>query len=141
MALATLMTYEVRTTGSDTQCSGGFKSSASGTDYSQQNAAQFSGTDLTVNAVTNTIVTSATHNFVAADVGNTINITAGTGFTIGIYEIVSVASNSATLDRSPGATSITGGTWWEGGSFVSTGKAGSVMVAGNTLYINIGRRY
>jgi len=110
MALASAFVWEVRTTGSDTQCSGGFKAGASGTDYSNQDAAQFSGTNLAIDLTTNTKVTSATHNFVAADVGNTIQITAGVGYTTGVYEIISVASNAATLDRSPGAVGLTGGT-------------------------------
>jgi hypothetical protein len=138
MALSSAVTWEIRTTGSDTQCGGGFKTGASGTDYSQQAAAQFSGTDLVVDATTNTKVTSATHNFVAADVGNLIQITAGSGWTTGFYEIVSVASNAATLDRSPAATGTTGGTWWEGGALASIGKVGGAIVTGNTVYIKSG---
>src|SRR6266568_1510943 len=138
MALSSVITWEVRTTGSDTQCAGGFKTGATGTDYSQQTAAQFSGTDLVIDATTNTKVTSATHNFVAADVGNLIQITAGVGYTTGFYEIVSVASNAATLDRSPGAVGLTGGTWWEGGALASPGMAGGAKVAGNQVWIKAG---
>ena len=63
-------------------------------------------TDLTIDASVNTKVISATHNFVAGDVGKYINITAqssGTSWTLGYYKIVSTASNAATLDRSPAA--------------------------------------
>lgn len=138
MSLSSLITWEVRTTGNDAQCSGGFKSGATGTDYSQQNAAQFSGSNLVVDASVNTKVTSASHNFVAADVGNLIQITAGSGWTTGFYEIVSVASNAATLDRSPAATSTTGGTWWEGGAMGTPGKVAGVKVAGNDVWIKAG---
>lgn len=139
MSLSAIMIYEVRTTGSDTQCSGGFNPTAGGTDYTLQSAAQFSGTDLVINATTNTIVTSATHNFVSADVGNTIRVTgAGTGFVITTYEIISVSANAATLDRSPGPVGSTGGVWWEGGAFASPGKAAGVMNAGNDMFIKAG---
>ncbi len=140
MALSTLTVFEVRPGGADTN-GGGFVDGASGTDYSQQDAAQFSGIDLAIDATTNTKVTSPTHNFVATDVGNIFQITAGTGFTIGFYQIVSVASNAATLDRSAGTLGSTGGTWAEGGALASVGKVGSagnfavyVYNAGSTVY-------
>lgn len=135
MALSAAIVWEVRSAGSDTLCSGGFKAGATGTDYSQQNAAQYNATDLVVDAVTNTKVTSASHSFVAADVGNILRITAGAGWTTGFYEIVSVASGAATLDRSPAATGTTGGTYYVGGAFASPGQAGGAKVAGNTVYI------
>src|ERR1019366_10060543 len=72
-----------------------------GTDYSQQNSAQYSGTDGT--AASTAAFTSASHSFVSADVGNLVNIASGSGFTAGFYTIVSVATGIATLDRSPGA--------------------------------------
>ena len=58
---------------------------------------------LSIDATVNTKVTDSGHNFVAADVGRYISITAGTGWTLGYYKIMSVASNAATLDRSPSA--------------------------------------
>src|SRR5207244_11903180 len=82
------------------------------------------------------------HNFVAADVGNLIQITAGTGYTTGFYKIVSVASNAATLDRAPGAVGLTGGTWWEGGALASPGQAAAVVnagVAGTVVYAASGQ--
>src|SRR4051812_11531766 len=112
-ALPSGTVFEVWSTGSDTLNGGCFVAGASGTDYPQQAAAQFSGPGLAVDATTNTVVSSASHAFVAADVGNCIQITAGTGFTTGFYQVVSVASNAATLDRSPAATGTTGGTWKE----------------------------
>lgn len=135
MALSVATTWEVRTTGSDTLCSGGFVTGATGTDYSQQSAAQYNATDLTIDATLNTKVTSASHNFVSTDVGNILRITAGAGFTVGCYQIVSVASNAATLDRSPGSVGTAGGTYYVGGAFASPGQAGAFAVAGNVIYI------
>lgn len=70
-------------------------------------------TDLTIDATLSTKVTSAAHNFVAGDVNKWIMVTAGTGWIIGLYQIVSTASNAATLDRSP-VTSIAAATGHSG---------------------------
>jgi len=106
-------------------------------DYTQQNAAQFSGTDLVVDATTNTKVTSATHTFTPADVGNWIRITAGAGFTTGWYQINSVAGGAATLDSSPAAVGTTGGTWALGGAVLITDLP-NAMVASNQAYVKAG---
>ncbi len=137
MAISALAQFEVRTTGVDTN-GGGFVAGATGTDFSQQDAAQSSGTDLVVDATLNTKVTSATHNFVAADVGNLIQITAGAGWTTGFYQVLSVASNAATLDRSPAATSTTGGTWALGGGLATIAKALTGWVAQNIIWVKKG---
>jgi hypothetical protein len=137
VGLSATMVWEIRSAGSDNS-GGGFKAGASGTDYSQQNAAQFSGTNLAVDAVTNTVVSSATHNFVAADVGNVIQVTAGAGWTVGFYEILSVAANKATLDRSPAAAGTTGGTWAEGGALATVNKCNGAKVTGNKAWIKAG---
>lgn len=70
-----------------------------------------SHSDLVVDAVTNTIVTSASYTFVSGDVGRTLNVTSGTGWTVGAYTINSVASGAATLSSSPAATGTTGGVY------------------------------
>jgi len=135
MALPAATVWEVRpATGSDNN-GGGFVAGASGTDYSQQDSAQYNATDLAVDSSVNTKVTSATHNFVSADVGNLIHITAGSGWTQGFYEIVSVASNAATLDRSPASVSTTGGTYAVGGALATISKAYGSAVGCNTIYI------
>lgn len=134
MTIAAGTIWEVRSTGSDNN-GGGFVSGASGSDYSQQASAQYSASDLVVDASTNTIVTSATHNFVGADVGNLLHITSGAGWTAGFYQIVSVASNAATLDRSPAATSTTGGSYSVGGALVTLSTVNSNLVEGNTIYV------
>lgn len=137
MALSSNTQWEVRTTGADTN-GGGFKATGTGTDYSQQDAAQFSGTDLVIDAVTNTKVTSVGHSFVSSDVGNLIQISAGTGFTTGFFEVVSVSGGAATLDRSAGTLGSTGGTWALGGAVATPGKIGGVLVAGNVAYVKAG---
>ena len=82
-------------------------------------------TDLAVDGTLNTKVTSASYNFVAADVGSWLDITAGGAWTGGRYVIVSVAANAATLASSPAAVSSTTGT------FV-TGRGKIVFVEGAT---------
>jgi len=137
-ALSANTTLEVRPGGNDLN-GGGFVTGATGTDYSVQDAAQFSGTDLASANGTSTspVVTSGVHNFVAADVGNIIQITAGASWMVGFYQIVSVASNAATLDRACGtAATLTVGAWAEGGALASIGQAGAaVTVAGMRVFV------
>jgi hypothetical protein len=66
MALPTTTVIEVRTTGNDSN-GGGFVAGASGTDYSQQNSAQYTFSNLASSNATSSspTVTSASHNFVA----------------------------------------------------------------------------
>lgn len=135
MALSANTVWEIRSGGSDNN-GGGFVAGASGVDYSQQNAAQFSGTDLVIDGTLNTKVTSASHTFDANDVGNIIQVRAGTNFTVGFYQIVSVASGAATLDRAVGTAGSTGGTWAEGGAMGTPGKVAKdcATVAGMIVY-------
>lgn len=134
MALSAAIEWDVRSGGSDNN-GGGFKSGASGTDRSQQTAAHASGTNLTVDAVTNTDVAPDGYTPAAADVGNVIQITAGAGFTAGFYEIASIQSGKWRLDRSPAATGTSGATWAIGGALATPGKAGQAHVAGNTIWL------
>ena len=129
--LSVLTAWEVRPgVGLDTN-GGCYVTGSSGTDYSQQNAAQYAFTDLA--SVSSLVVSSASHNFVAADVGNCINITAGTGFTPGVYQIVSVLANQATLDASPGTVGV-GGTYAVGGALATPAFAYASAVSQNTIY-------
>lgn len=132
MALPATSVFEIHQAGSDAN-GGGFSSGGTGTDYSQQDAAQFSGTNLASDGSGN--VSSVTHNFVSTDVDNFLNITAGTGLTVGVYRIISVAANKATLDRTPGASG-SAGTWAVGGAFATIGKALALMILnGMTCYV------
>ena len=143
-ALDAATVWEVRTTGADTN-GGGFNAdnAAVGSDHTQQDAAEDSGTDL-VSAdgdVDGCVVTSATHNFVADDNGNVIQITeVGVGaFTLGFYEIVSTAANAATLDRACGADgALSDGDWAYGGALAHPQKASTGVVAGNTVNVEVG---
>lgn len=131
--------FEVETGGNDSN-GGGFDSSVSspGTDYSQQAAAQVSYTDLVIDAVNNAKVTSAAHPFSSTAPGNVINISGGTGFTPGLYCILSVSGNVATLDNSVGVASSTGGTGKLGGAFATINAATGQMTGGQITYVKGG---
>ncbi len=138
MALSASTVWEVRTTGSDLN-GGGFVTGSGGTDYSQQDAAQLSKTDLAA-AQNSTTVTSATSGFTATMVGNLLQIASGTNFVAGFYQIVTF-TNSATivLDRAP-ATAGAGsaGVGKVGGCLNSVGKALSGHVASNDIHVKAG---
>lgn len=144
MTIAATTIWEFRTTGNNNN-GGGFNPSnaTAGTDYSQQDAAQDSGTDLACadGDAAAPVVTSASHNFVDADEGNIIQITAGTGFTVGFYEIVSTAGNAATLDRAVGADgALSGGTWAMGGALAlpTDGFFENTAKPGNKVWMKAG---
>jgi hypothetical protein len=132
-AISAATAWEVRpTAGADTNgCA--FITGATGTDFSQQNAAQYTATDLV--AVTNNTVSSVSHAFIATDVGNTMNITAGTGFTTGFFQILSVLAGVATLDRDVGTAPLTGGTYAVGGACATISKTLTANVTGNKVFV------
>ncbi len=137
MAISANTVLEVRGTGSDTN-SGGFVTGASGTDWSQQDAAQYSVTDGVTNGTTT--ITSATANFGTDVVGNLIYVQGGTGSVAAAwYEIIS-RTNSTTIvvDRSTGLTAGTGVTLKIGGALASPGQAGGIKIAGNDIHIKSG---
>lgn len=109
-------------------------------DYSQQNSAQINvdGATITgtVQATTTQLkLTGATVS--ATDVGNTYNNTGGTS-TAGVYEIIGiVGTDTWVMDRSMGTSTQTS-TGYMGGCFASIGKAGSVRVAGNLIWLKRG---
>lgn len=131
MAMSAAITWEFNASASANMVGGGgFVTGASGTDVSRYTTAaaieaayptsgSFSGTNLACadGDVAGAVITSATHNFVAADVGNVVHVTAGTGWTVGWYQIVSCTGNAATLDRAVGTDGAkTDGTWYLGGA-------------------------
>lgn len=139
MAISAGAVWEMRASGT-ANSSGGFVPGGGGTDYSQQDSPQYTGTDLasTNGTTAPSTVTSATHSFTAADVGNTLRITAGTSWTTGIYQIVSVSAGAATLDRAVGsAATLTAGTYFVGGAFnASIGTVLSAIIQpGNKVYV------
>lgn len=116
MAFTATTTWEVAAIGSDGNA--GANTNAGG--FDPGNASMV--TDLTTDANTaNTsspVVSSASYNFAARDVGHWLFIKAGTNWLPGWYKIASVASNKATLSAAIGA-----GVLW------STGGAYSVSIA------------
>ena len=135
MAIGATCVWEVRTGGSDTN-GGGYTSG--GTDWSQQDAAQYSVTD-GVTAGTTTI-TSATASFGTDVVGNVMYVEGGTGaVAAGWYQIIS-RTNATTIvvDRSTGLTAGTGVTLKIGGAFATPGRVPAVAVTGNYVWIKSG---
>lgn len=128
--------WEVRTTGSDTN-GGGFNITSTGTDFSQQDAAQVAFTDLVIGATT-TQLTSVAHPFVAADVGNVINIVSGTGFTVQRVQVISVSGVTATCDKACGTAASIGGSGNLGGGLATPTVAFPLIVAQNTVWIKAG---
>jgi len=116
MSIAVDTVWELRVAGAATN-GGGFKDLNPGTsvDYSQQDAAQLSLTDIASNGA-GTGIYSATGGFTAAMEGNCMYIS-GTGFTTGWYQIVGYTdANNITIDRSCGV-SASGGTGNVGGAW------------------------
>lgn len=114
-------------------------------DYSQQDAAQFSFTDLVIDGATNTDFTSAAFPIGKNMVGNLINITSGTGFTVQFVEVVSVTVATGRADKSLGTLSSTGGTGKLGGAFLTIAKAttaaSATMVRSNKVFVKAGSGY
>lgn len=87
------LTYQVWTTGSDTNNSGCFDPGATGM------LADLAATSATGTAP---VVTSATYTFVAGDVGAWVFVQSGTNWLPGWYKISSVTAGAATLDAAIG---------------------------------------
>jgi hypothetical protein len=138
MALTTSTVWELRpSVGNDTN-GGGFDSTGTGTDYSQQNSKNSSGSNISTTDVVATgvaTITSATAAFTSAIVGNIIYLV-GTGITTGWYKVVTF-TNSTTiiLDRSPGTG--TGVTMNIGGALATIGQAytNAAAQACNIVYV------
>ena len=144
MAFASSCVWEVRTTGATTN-GGAFDpiSGTPGTDYSQQTTPQVTFTDLVIGATT-TQCTSALAPFTSAHVGNIINITSGTGFTVQRVQILSVAGVTATCDKSLGTTASVGGNGKLGGCLATIGGGSGALtlaVAGNTIFVKATATY
>ena len=95
MTIAATQIWEIEQNGSDTLNGGGFDPSATPT-----RAADLAGSSANTSAP---VVSSATYNFAAGDVGAWVFIKSGTNWTPGWYKIASVASNQATLSAAIGA--------------------------------------
>lgn len=139
MALSAAIEWDIRSTGVDTN-GGGFKAGATGTDFSQQNAAQYALTTSTSAGAGNTLLDAAA----AADmVGNTAWTVSGTNLTANSYfEVTSVVvGTSITFStNNAGASIATGvvanGTLNIGGSLLTLAKALAINanVPGNKVH-------
>lgn len=133
--LSASVVWEARASGASDNNGGGFVAGASGTDYSQQNAAQLTLTDLATTGVVTTL-TSVTGGFTAQMVGDIIHIVSGTNFTAGFYQItVFTNSNTVTLDRAPTTAAGVGGTGSVGGALATLGTLSGAMVASNKAFV------
>lgn len=110
--------WEIRTTG-DQENGGGFADLDPGTsvDYADANSPILTLTDGVTGAATITL-TSATGGFTSAMVGNVLRISAGTGATLGWFQIVTFNStNSVDCDRNVDAGGATDIEFKVGGAF------------------------
>jgi hypothetical protein len=95
-----------------------------GLDYSQSTAAYKTDSTLaSVNGTTNpSTVTDVGLSFGVNTIGNILQITAGTNWTKGWYEVVSVSAGAATLDKAVGSSAtLTSGTYYLGGALNAGG--------------------
>jgi parallel beta-helix repeat protein len=147
MALASTVVMEYRATGATTNGGGFVPGTVGTTDFSLQDSPQYSFADLatTTGTTVPSIVTSASHSFVQADVNNLIHINSGTSWTAGLYQIVSVSGGAATLDKACGsAATLTAGTWTLGGALnLGSATTDSIMFssfipAGATVWFKKG---
>jgi len=115
-AISSSVVWECRATATAANVNGGgYKTGATGTDYSRQNEAQYNLTGVTTTGANATILTASANSTM---VGNVAHITSGGNFTTGWYEVLSTVDGvSATLDR---ACSTSGG-----------GKSGVAQVGGS----------
>jgi hypothetical protein len=131
---------EVRTTGDDTN-GGGFDNGVAspGTDYSQQDSAQITYTDLVIDNFDNTKVTSAANPFDSTCPGNLINISSGFPFNGGVYVVESVSGSTAKLSSVVGNTGSTGGHGKLGGAYQTLSQAtNNMMIGGQIVYMKGG---
>jgi len=110
---------------------GSTNSLSSGTwtiDYSQNNSARVSFTDLYLNSTTT--CSSVANPITSAMIGNTIRIISGSGFTAGVYVINSTSGTIATLDRAAGTSLSSNGVANLGGAFATpyTGLSSSIYL-------------
>ncbi len=141
MAITATAVWEIRSTATAGNTNGGFfKTGATGTDFSQQNAAQYALTGIATSgagAVFNTALAAADM------VGNGCYIVSGTNFTVGWYEITSVSVGvSVTVDRAcctgVGASGVIniGGAMSLGSTLDD--ELFEAFVGGNTVYVKNG---
>lgn len=140
MSLSQPIVWDVRSTGADTN-GGGFKTGASGTNYSRQNSPQYALTGIASAGSGNTVLSASA----AADmVGNVAQAISGTNITAGFYEVTSVSVGvSITFSTNNSGGSICTGVAASaviniGGAFASIGEAGAAHSGGNGINVKSG---
>lgn len=118
MAFAATATWEVAATGSDGNA--GADTNGGGFDPGNASMATDLTTDTNTGNTSSPVVSSASYNFQARDVGHWLFIKAGTNWLPGWYKIASVASNKATLSAAIGAAVL----WATGGAYSVSTAAG-----------------
>lgn len=144
MTISISTTFELQSTGSDTN-GGGFVTGSAGTDYStsaKRTSPTFT-TDISTTDVVTTgtaTITSATANFQTTIVGNIIYIQGGTGSIVaGWYQVLTrVSATTITVDRVTGLTTGTGATINIGGPFASLGILVPAGVTTNNVFVKLG---
>lgn len=135
--ISSTIEWEVRTTGNDNN-GGGFKPGASGTDWSQQNSAQYALTGIASVGAGNTILSASA----ASDmVGNIAQVISGTNFNTGFFEITSVSVGvSITFSTNTASQSICTGVGASGvinigGGLTTIQKGNDAAINSNTVWI------
>ena len=91
--------WDIRSTAEANNGGCWWNSGGASTDYSQQDAAQLTLTDITSNAA-GTAWASVTGGFTANMVGSCVRLSSGTNFTVGTYQITAFTdTNNVTVDR------------------------------------------
>ena len=142
MAIASTISWDIRTSGNDSN-GGGYNTSASGTDRSQQDSAQVSidNSSITATITGSTITFTGGYTPSSADVGNLVNVistTGGTPPTLTRYEITGQTSSTWTIDSSSGASGATITSAKMGGAMATISSAQAAAVDGNTVNIKSG---
>jgi hypothetical protein len=131
--------WEVRAATGNDNNGGAFKIGATGTDRSQQNAAQV----VIDNAVITTSITANVITFTgyvptAADVGNVVHMLTGTNVTAGFYEITAQSATTWTVTGGvalPTSGTTTNATGNMGGALATLGTLSGAMVGSNRAYV------
>jgi hypothetical protein len=106
-------------------------------DYSQITTASRTYTDLAI--VTNaSYVQSAAFPFTVNMIGNSIKVSGGVNFTVGLYIITNVVGTTAYLDKNVGTLGATGGTGSQGGALLNwDGFSAPTATFGTNLYVYV----
>lgn len=96
MALGASTVFQIQTTATASNVNGG------GFNFANANMATDLACDAATGNTSSPIVSSASYNFTATDVGHWLYVQAGSNWTVGWYQIASVSSNKATLSAAVG---------------------------------------